>query len=107
MKPAVFSAAVLAACIDEAQPATGLLDLALEYGDSRVTHQRRFRTEPTRDTVADLLSLDGNNPRSIQVTLREQTCNDTMVDALYSFSATVEVDGRALAGCAVEGGARP
>lgn len=49
----------------------------------------------------------GNNPRSVMVTLQEQPCSDTMADARYSYTARLEVDGRALDGCALEGGARP
>jgi uncharacterized membrane protein len=49
----------------------------------------------------------GNTPRSIGVSLDERPCNDTMADARFSFSATVEIDGRVLNGCALEGGARP
>lgn len=43
----------------------GLSDLALEFADSRITHQRRYRLDPTRETVTDLLALDRHNPRSI------------------------------------------
>jgi uncharacterized membrane protein len=49
----------------------------------------------------------GNVPRSIVVRLDEQPCLDTMADARFSYSAMVEVDGRTLAGCALEGGSRP
>ena len=49
----------------------------------------------------------GNAPRSIVVRLDEQPCNDTMADAHYSLRALVEIDGRTLRGCALEGGARP
>ncbi|MBY6201005.1 circularly permuted type 2 ATP-grasp protein [Maritalea mobilis] len=59
------AAAVLAAAIPGEDPSSGLLDMALEYGDSRISHQRRYRIDPTRDTVADLLTLDVHNPRSI------------------------------------------
>jgi uncharacterized alpha-E superfamily protein len=43
----------------------GALDAAIELGDSVLTHQRRYRAEPRRETVLDLLALDGKNPRSI------------------------------------------
>ena len=49
----------------------------------------------------------GNSPKSILVRLQEQSCSDTMADARYSFSATVEIDGRTLNGCALEGRATP
>ncbi|MEM9247910.1 MAG: circularly permuted type 2 ATP-grasp protein [Pseudomonadota bacterium] len=44
----------------------GLLDVALEYADSRITHQRRYRVDPTHDTVVDLIALDPDNPRAIR-----------------------------------------
>ncbi len=43
----------------------GLLDVALEYADSRITHQRRYRIDPTQETVVDLIALDADNPRAI------------------------------------------
>ncbi|MFW5641607.1 MAG: circularly permuted type 2 ATP-grasp protein [Roseicyclus sp.] len=72
------AAAVVAACIEGAGPASGLLDMALEYGDSRITHQRRYRIDPTQETVADLLALDAHNPRSIlfQVTAMRRIAGD-------------------------------
>jgi uncharacterized alpha-E superfamily protein len=65
MERADAAAAVVAACGDGAHPGLGLLELALEYGDSRITHQRRYRIDPTRETVADLMVLDASNPRSV------------------------------------------
>lgn len=47
-------------------PAPGLAEIALEYGDSVITHQRRYLIDPTWETVADLMVLDTNNPRSVQ-----------------------------------------
>ncbi|MBD3787186.1 MAG: circularly permuted type 2 ATP-grasp protein [Sphingomonadales bacterium] len=49
----------------------GSLDLAVEVGDSVITHQRRYRVETSRDTVVDLLALDSDNPRAILFQLRE------------------------------------
>ncbi len=43
----------------------GALDLAVEVGDSVITHQRRYRVATNRDTVVDLLALDADNPRSV------------------------------------------
>lgn len=56
----------------------GLFDAALEYSDSKITHQRRYRIDPTRATVTDLLALDAKNPRSIrfQVTAMRQIAED-------------------------------
>lgn len=71
------AAAVLAAFTGK-NIAPGLPDLALEYGDSRITHQRRYRIDPMRETVVDLLVLDANNPRSIihQVRMMRQIAED-------------------------------
>ena len=66
--------ALLGACADPDAPAGGF-DVALEVGDSVMTHRRRYSVETSRDTVIDLLALDGNNPRSIMSQieiLREQ-----------------------------------
>ena len=59
------AAAVLAGFAGSASPA-GLAEVALEYGDSYITHQRRYRIDPTLETVIDLLALDVNNPRSVR-----------------------------------------
>lgn len=48
----------------------GSLDLAVEVGDSIITHQRRFRVETNRDTVVDLLALDADNPRALLFLIR-------------------------------------
>ncbi len=71
-------AAAVLATFAAADSTTGLLDIALECGDSRVTHQRRYRIDPTRETVADLLALDANNPRAIvfQVTAMRRIAED-------------------------------
>lgn len=45
--------------------AAGALEIAVELGDSVMTHQRRYRFGPSRDTVIDLLVLDENNPRAV------------------------------------------
>ena len=71
------AAAVLAAFARE-DFAPGLPDIALEYADSRITHQRRYRIDPMRDTVIDLLALDANNPRAIlfQLTAMRRIARD-------------------------------
>ncbi|WP_126975080.1 circularly permuted type 2 ATP-grasp protein [Frigidibacter oleivorans] len=43
----------------------GALDLAVELGDSLMTHRRRYTIGTSRETVVDLLALDGGNPRSV------------------------------------------
>jgi uncharacterized alpha-E superfamily protein len=41
------------------------LELAVEVGDSVMTHRRRYVVTTSRNTVIDLLVLDGLNPRSL------------------------------------------
>ncbi len=67
-----------AAALEAFAEHSDLLDMALEYADSRITYQRRYRIDPKRDTVADLLALDGNNPRAIlfQVTAMVRIARD-------------------------------
>lgn len=71
------AAAVIETCATT-DPEAGLLDLALEYGDSRITHQRRYRSHANRDSVVDLLGLDPQNPRSIlfQITAMRRIASD-------------------------------
>ena len=49
----------------------GALDLAVEIGDSVMSHRRRYAVSTTRDTVVDLLALDIMNPRSVLYQLTE------------------------------------
>ncbi len=62
---AMGMAAALAVLTDPAAP-DGALDLAIEYGDSVMTHRRRFAVATSRLTVIDLLALDPMNPRSLR-----------------------------------------
>jgi uncharacterized alpha-E superfamily protein len=57
-------AGVLAVFADEAAPA-GALDVAVELGDSVISHRRRYTVATNRETVMDLLALDPLNPRSV------------------------------------------
>ncbi len=45
--------------------------LAVEVGDSVMTHRRRYAVETNRETVVDLLALDDMNPRAILYQLTE------------------------------------
>ncbi|MEM5475463.1 circularly permuted type 2 ATP-grasp protein [Pacificibacter sp. AS14] len=56
---------VLAACLS-AEPASGAVDLALEIGDSVVSHRTRFQIAANSMSAADLLALDPQNPRSVR-----------------------------------------
>ncbi len=49
----------------------GALGLAVEIGDSVMTHRRRYASEISRETVMDLLALDDMNPRAILFQLGE------------------------------------
>lgn len=44
----------------------GGFDLAIEIGDSIMTHRQRYAVITTGDTVLDLLVLDETNPRSVR-----------------------------------------
>ncbi|WP_109467625.1 circularly permuted type 2 ATP-grasp protein [Albibacillus kandeliae] len=57
-------AEMLGAFADLEAPA-GSFDVAVEVGDSVMTHRRRYAVETNRNTVIDLLALDSENPRSI------------------------------------------
>ncbi len=50
---------------------TGSLDLAIEIGDSAMTHRQRYPVTTRRESVVDLLALDAQNPRSILFHLNE------------------------------------
>ena len=60
----------LAHYADAAAP-EGSLELAVELGDSAMTHRRRYSVATSRETVIDLLALDPMNPRSIMYQLDE------------------------------------
>ena len=66
---AMNMAAVLAV-LGESDAPEGALDLAVEVGDSVMTHRRRFVVATTRETVIDLLALDPLNPRAIRFQLQ-------------------------------------
>ncbi|CAN1532871.1 COG2308 Uncharacterized conserved protein [Rhabdaerophilaceae bacterium] len=64
LERAIFMTESLALMADADAP-EGALDLAVEIGDSAMTHRRRYAVATTRGTVVDLLGLDSMNPRSI------------------------------------------
>ncbi len=47
------------------QAPEGALDLAVEVGDSAMSHRRRYAVATSPETVIDLLALDPLNPRSV------------------------------------------
>jgi uncharacterized circularly permuted ATP-grasp superfamily protein/uncharacterized alpha-E superfamily protein len=49
----------------------GALDLAVEAGDSVMSHRRRYAVSTSRETVVDLLALDVMNPRAVLYQLNE------------------------------------
>jgi uncharacterized circularly permuted ATP-grasp superfamily protein/uncharacterized alpha-E superfamily protein len=63
-------AAMLAWFADDSTP-EGAFDMAIEVGDSVLTHRRLFAVSSSRATVVDLLACDANNPRSIHYQLAE------------------------------------
>ena len=65
-----FMTASLAEMADPEAP-EGALDLAVEIGDSAMSHRRRYAVATTRETVLDLLGLDSMNPRSILFSANE------------------------------------
>ncbi len=67
------SIAMCAALVRLADPEApdGALDLAVELGDSVMSHRRRYAVTTTRETVVDLLALDTLNPRSVIYHLTE------------------------------------
>ena len=70
LERAASMASLLARFADEAAP-EGALDLAVEVGDSAMSHRRRYSISTTRETVIDLLALDTMNPRAILYHLAE------------------------------------
>jgi uncharacterized alpha-E superfamily protein len=70
LERAMATASALAALADPEAP-EGALDLAVEIGDSVMSHRRRYAVTTTRGTVVDLLALDTMNPRSILYHLTE------------------------------------
>ncbi len=58
--------AQMLAVLSDPQAPEGALDLAIELGDSQLTHRRRFTVSTSRATVIDLLALDPLNPRSLR-----------------------------------------
>lgn len=63
-------AAMLAWFADDSAP-EGAFDMAIEIGDSVLTHRRLFAVASSRLTVVDLLACDASNPRSIHYQLAE------------------------------------
>jgi uncharacterized circularly permuted ATP-grasp superfamily protein/uncharacterized alpha-E superfamily protein len=61
---AASMASLLAATAEPDVP-EGALDVAIEAGDSVMTHRRRFAVATQTRTVLDLLALDPLNPRSV------------------------------------------
>jgi uncharacterized circularly permuted ATP-grasp superfamily protein/uncharacterized alpha-E superfamily protein len=57
--------ALLGALTDDAAP-EGAYDLALEIGDSVISHRTLLSITASRESVMDMLALDNQNPRSIR-----------------------------------------
>jgi uncharacterized circularly permuted ATP-grasp superfamily protein/uncharacterized alpha-E superfamily protein len=70
LERAITMAGALSAFADPGAP-DGALDLAVEIGDSVMTHRQRYAVTTSRETVVDLLALDALNPRSVLYQLSE------------------------------------
>jgi len=70
LERATFIAAGLTAFVEGAG-LDGALELAIEIGDSAMTHRRQYSVAMTRNTVVDLITLDPLNPRSILFSVKE------------------------------------
>ncbi|PZQ95660.1 MAG: hypothetical protein DI533_18650 [Cereibacter sphaeroides] len=70
LERAATMADLLATFTDPAAP-TGSLDLAIEIGDSTMTHRQRYAVVASHESVVDLLALDAQNPRAILFHLNE------------------------------------
>ncbi|MEO1274317.1 MAG: circularly permuted type 2 ATP-grasp protein [Pseudomonadota bacterium] len=78
LERAIGMAGLLAHLTDSDAP-DGAFDLAVEIGDSVLTHRRRYTVQTSRETVIDLLALDAMNPRAI---LFQLTKLRTLIEAL-------------------------
>ncbi|NOT38916.1 MAG: hypothetical protein HOP13_00315 [Alphaproteobacteria bacterium] len=70
LERAASMASALARFADGDAP-DGALDLAVELGDSSMTHRSRYAVATSRNTVVDLLVFDAMNPRSVIYHLTE------------------------------------
>lgn len=70
LERALTMASALSFFTDNGVP-EGALDVAVEFGDSSMTHRSRYVVATNRQTVIDLLALDAKNPRSILYQLTE------------------------------------
>jgi uncharacterized circularly permuted ATP-grasp superfamily protein/uncharacterized alpha-E superfamily protein len=70
LERAIAMCGLLGSMTDDRAP-RGALDLAIEVGDSTMSHRRRYTVSTTRETVIDLLALDTLNPRAILYHLTE------------------------------------
>jgi uncharacterized alpha-E superfamily protein len=87
----------LLAAVTGPEAPEGGLDLAIEIGDSIMTHRQRYAVITTRDTVLDLLVLDESNPRSVRFHLdviRKRLADLTEADGTGQLS---DIDRQALA----------
>ncbi|MGV6848023.1 MAG: circularly permuted type 2 ATP-grasp protein [Marinibacterium sp.] len=64
LERAILMTEMLAAFSGTGAP-PGSYEMAIEVGDSTMTHRRRYSIAASRNTVVDLLALDTDNPRSV------------------------------------------
>ncbi len=75
------------AWLADAEAPDGALDLAVEIGDSVMSHRRRYAVATSRETVVDLMALDTMNPRSVLYHLGE-------IQTHVGFLPDAEVNGQ-------------
>ncbi len=73
------------------------LRLELDYGQTRITAPR---PSPSREDGLTHYHLRTEDAQVIDVTLRDEICEDNMTGMPYPRAATVMIDGRELRGCA-------
>ena len=85
---------LLAAVADPHSPDGGL-DLAIEVGDSIMSHRQRYGVFTSRESVIDLLALDETNPRSVRFHLDvirkrvDDLAGLRPLDQMWNFAAQV------------------
>lgn len=70
----------------------GYAEIAVELGDSAMTHRRRYRGVPVRGSVLDLLVCDALNPRSVLFQLNQMV---TIASQFPKFDQTTRVSAPA------------
>ena len=86
----------LVAAVADPESPEGLLELAIEVGDSSIVHRQRYAISTSRGSVIDLLALDATNPRSIMFHLNVIVDRVRDLSQLHSDRRTDRVMERAV-----------